>query len=200
MHTCFNKMMWFILSRHPHSTRQPPSSDANSPSRKSLTFGEPETSLPCSQIPSRFPILNQINLILSFPSHFSNINADTNIPFQTQLATRAGQPVCRLPRDYTALTPDFRFPPRRMVILYLYLVRNPAGVRNFISSKTVQTVSRPIQPHLVKDSFPGVKRLRREFDHSPPSSVWVQDECRYTFTALLDMAAWAEATSHFYFL
>jgi hypothetical protein len=43
----------------------------------------------------------------------------------------------------------------------------------------------PIQSAM-GDSFPGIKRLEREVDHSPPSTTEVNNVFRYTFTLVYD--------------
>jgi hypothetical protein len=58
------------------------------------------------------------------------------------------------------------------------VVRVPAGAENFSLHHRIQTgsgVHRTSYPMGTRGSFPGVKRLGRESDHSPPSSAEVKE-------------------------
>jgi hypothetical protein len=64
-------------------------------------------------------------------------------------------------------------------------VRFPAGAGNFSLHQRVQNGSGThpaTYPRGTRGSFPGVKRLVREADHSPQSSAEVKNAWSYTFT------------------
>jgi len=63
----------------------------------------------------------------------------------------------------------------------------PAGSRNFLLSKNVETGSgaHPAFHSLVSCSFLSIGRLERKIDHSSPSSAEVQNEWRCTSTPLI---------------
>jgi hypothetical protein len=65
-----------------------------------------------------------------------------------------------------------------------------AGARGFSVLLAVQTGSgfhAAFYPMCTGGAFPGVKRLQREADQSPPVGIKVRNDCSSTFTALTGM-------------
>jgi hypothetical protein len=63
---------------------------------------------------------------------------------------------------------------------------SPGKAKNFLFSTASRPVLGPTQPPIqwVREPFPpGVKRLWREADHSPPTSAEVKKTCIYTSTS-----------------
>jgi hypothetical protein len=72
-------------------------------------------------------------------------------------------------------------------------VRFPAGMGIFLFTTVSRTALRPTQPPIQwvqGDHSLGVKRPRREADHSPPSSARIKNAWNYTSTAQYFFMAW----------
>jgi hypothetical protein len=59
---------------------------------------------------------------------------------------------------------------------------NPGRSKIFVFSETSRPALGPTQPPMYVGSFPGIKRLGREVDHSPTPNAGVKNAWSYTAT------------------
>jgi hypothetical protein len=66
-----------------------------------------------------------------------------------------------------------------------YIITNTAGKIYYSFLQNIQTSSAAIPVPYLRSSFPGVRRLRREVDYSPPSSAVVKNGWSHTSTPVI---------------
>jgi hypothetical protein len=90
-------------------------------------------------------------------------------------------------------------PSRISSILFLLLL--PVGARDTSLLQNVRADLGPTQPPIqwVLGCLPGVRRPRRDADHSAPSSIEVKNECRHTSTPPVCLHGLDRDSCTFYF-